>query len=557
MNKFNQTLRLFVPVLLALTAFLSCGPNKTSLMVTSNRYEDLVALFREWRTFQLPPFVEGVPDYSPAAMKKQQEDLKLWKARLAAVDTSGWPVKHQVDWYLVWAEMNGLDFDHRVIQPWVRDPAFYVWFYIYPSDVPEREGPNMAGAIELPDYNKPLSDHDAGEIAARLRKAGMMYAMARKNLTGRAKDLWNRGITSINQQGRDLADFSASVKATNPDLAAAALEAKKASDDFAAWLKSEAHKKNEVSGVGKDHFTWYIRNVHLMPYTWEGYEQLLERELTRAHTALRLTELRNRNLPVLDRIGSAAQYDSVMNGAVKEFMGFLEGNSILTVKDYMEPAMMAQNGKFQPSTGLRGFFSEVDYRDPMPMRCHFFHWIDKAMSKLEPVESPIRRVPLLYNIFDSRAEGLATAMEELMWQAGLYRNRPRGEELVWIMLAQRAARGLGGIYQHGQVMDFDQSTKFASKWVPWGLLPADGETIQGEEHFYLQQPGYETSYVSGKLEIDKLIAEFARQREGKFSMKSFMNEFLQKGIIPMSLIHWEMTGDKTMLLKATGDEKLN
>jgi hypothetical protein len=557
MNKLNTLTRSFLPVFVALTSVLSCGPDQAGLVVTKNAYEDLVVLFREWRTFQLPRFTEGIPDYSATAMKKQQEDLKLWKARLSALDTTGWPVKQQVDWYLVWAEMNGLDFDHRVIQPWVRDPAFYVWFYTYPSDVPEREGPNMAGAIELPEYTMPLSPKDAAEISRRLQSAAPMYAQARKNLTGKARDLWLRGITSIDQQSRELADFSASVLNTYPDLSASAMNAKKASDDFSSWLKSEAHKKNEISGVGKDNFTWYIRNVHLMSYTWEGYQQLLERELSRAHTALRLTEHRNRDLPKLERISSTNEYDSVMQGGVKEFMRFLENNEILTVKEYMEPAMMAQTGKFQPATGLRGFFAEVDYRDPMPMRCHMFHWIDKAMSKLEPVESPIRREPSLYNIFDSRAEGLATAMEELMWQTGLYKNKPRAEELVWIMLAQRAARGLGGIFQHGQVMNFDQSTQFASKWVPWGLLPADGETIQGEEHFYLQQPGYETSYVSGKLEVDRLIAEYGRQREGKFNMKTFMDEFLQKGIIPMSLIHWEMTGDKTILSRAIGNEKLN
>jgi hypothetical protein len=141
-------------------------------------------------------------------------------------------------------------------------------------------------------------------------------------------------------------------------------------------------------------------------------------------------------------------------------------------------------------------------------------------------------------------------MEELMWQAGLYANKPRAEELVWIMLADRAARGLGGLYQHGQEMNFDEATRFSSKWVPWGLLPAESETIQWEEHFYLQQPGYEASYLTGKMEIDRLIAEYSRQREGSFVMKSFMDEFLRKGIIPMSLIYWEMTGDKSILNRA-------
>ena len=131
--------------------------------------------------------------------------------------------------------------------------------------------------------------------------------------------------------------------------------------------------------------------------------------------------------------------------------------------------------------------------------------------------------------------------------AGLLKDRPRATELIYIMLAQRAARGLGSIYQHGQEMDFDQATKYASKWVPWGLLPADGGTIQHVEHFYSQQPGYGSSYVTGKILIDQLIAEYARQREGNFILKEFMDDFTTRGIIPVSLLYWEMTGDKSML----------
>ena len=103
------------------------------------------------------------------------------------------------------------------------------------------------------------------------------------------------------------------------------------------------------------------------------------------------------------------------------------------------------------------------------------------------------------------------------------------------------------MYQHGLELDFDGATKYASKWVPWGLLPADGGTIQHEEQMYLQQPGYEGSYVLGKIQIDQLIAEYARQREGQFVWKEFMDKFNRVGIIPLSLIYWEMTGDKSML----------
>lgn len=106
------------------------------------------------------------------------------------------------------------------------------------------------------------------------------------------------------------------------------------------------------------------------------------------------------------------------------------------------------------------------------------------------------------------------------------------------------------MYQHGRTMNFDEATQFSSKWTPWGLLPADGSTIQGEQHFYLQQPGYEASYIVGKIEIERLIAEYARQREGKFVLKEFVDRFNQSGVIPVSLIYWELTGDRSMLDEA-------
>ena len=99
-------------------------------------------------------------------------------------------------------------------------------------------------------------------------------------------------------------------------------------------------------------------------------------------------------------------------------------------------------------------------------------------------------------------------------------------------------------------MTFDEACEFASKWTPWGLLPADGGTIQGEEQFYLQQPSYGTSYVIGKIAIEHLIAEYARQRADDFRLEEFMDEFNGSGIIPVSLILWEMTGDKSMLNEA-------
>ncbi|HEY5691577.1 MAG TPA: DUF885 family protein [Cyclobacteriaceae bacterium] len=535
-------------------AFLQCSsPTTNETIKSGSTYEELVQFFNDWREFESPDMIDGVPDYSASNMQKQQAELKNWQKRLNGFDTTGWPTKHQIDWYLIWAEMNGLDFEHRVKQPWSRDPAFYVWFYPYPTDVPEREGPTMYGAVELPKYNQPISEKDAADIAARFRKAPAVFETAKTNLIGKGKDLWVLGTRSIREQSDEFATFAEKVKDTFPDLAAAALEAKAASDQLALWLDEQAASKTETSGVGKENYTWNLKNVHLLPYTWEDEMLLMDRELKRAHASLAFESHQNRNLPKLEKANNAKDFDKMIEDAHVELMKFYEDQQIMTIKDYMEPAMRAQISPFQPMDGIRGFFHEIHYRDPMPLNCHFFHWIELARIHEEPNESPIRKHASLYNIFDARSEGMATAMEELMMNAGLYKNRPRGRELVYIMLAQRAARGIGGLYQHGLEMTFDESTKFASKWVPWGLLPADGGTIQHEEHFYLQQPAYGTSYVIGKIEIDKLIAEYTRQRNGKFVMKEFMDEFSRVGEIPISLVYWQMTGDKSMLNAAIGN----
>lgn len=70
----------------------------------------------------------------------------------------------------------------------------------------------------------------------------------------------------------------------------------------------------------------------------------------------------------------------------------------------------------------------------------------------------------------------------------------------------------------------------------------DGDLVRSEQHLYLQQPGYGTSYVIGKIEIEKLLAERKQQQGDGFAMQAFMAEFDAAGLVPAALIRWELTG---------------
>ena len=120
-------------------------------------YDALVKLFAEWRAFERPPIREGAPDYTAATFAKRHAELPAWQARLAAIDTTGWPIEAKVDHRLVGAEMNGFDFYVRILKPWERDPAFYQTMWNEQSDTPAHEGPEHHAIIDIWKYPFPLS----------------------------------------------------------------------------------------------------------------------------------------------------------------------------------------------------------------------------------------------------------------------------------------------------------------------------------------------------------------------------------------------------------------
>ena len=145
-------------ILFICLVFLQFGcknDSKQASAISSRKYTDLVALFKEWRTFETPPLREGAPDYTAETFQKRLPDFKKLEAKLIAMDTASWTVEQKVDWHLVRAEMNGFDFNYRILQPWVRDPAFYKSIYTERSDVPDHEGPTHHARIELWQYASP------------------------------------------------------------------------------------------------------------------------------------------------------------------------------------------------------------------------------------------------------------------------------------------------------------------------------------------------------------------------------------------------------------------
>jgi uncharacterized protein (DUF885 family) len=473
--------------------------------------DDLDALFHDWRAFQAPRFREGVPDYTPSAMADQHARLPEFQKRLDAIDVAALPVARQIDAAIVRAEMAGLDFDHRVLRPWERDPSFYAWVRAEQSDVPAGEGPWYAGSIETWRHRYPLSAADAAAFGARLRAIPAALAQARANLTGDARDLWLAGIRGQQEQSAALAALATQIEPHHPELVDDVRRAAKAVDELRGWLEARLPEKRGPSGVGVANYDWYLKHVHLSPFTWRDEVALHERELARAVAHLGLTHAGHASVPPLPTADTAAAWDRRMQDAVTAYMKFLAERGVGTI-------------------------------EPRLMRCHGYHWFDLHRMATHPHPSAVRRGPLLYNLWDSRAEGLATAMEEMMTSVGLLDDSPRARELTYVLVAQRAARGLASLRVHSNEIGLEEAIRFAHERTPYGWLKADGGLVWGEQRLYLQQPGYGTCYLSGKAQIEALLAERAHAQGDAFSLRAFFDELNASGMIPVSLIRWEMTG---------------
>jgi hypothetical protein len=541
--------RLFAGGLTAgLLLFFASG----SALAASAGYDDMVALFEDWRELDQPALRNGAPDYTPAAVKQRHRGLKALQKRLNAIDTSDWTVEEKIDWHLVRAEMNGLDFYIRVLKPWVRDPAYYASIRTAQSDTPAEEAPTIHNAVRLWRYSiwprhalskvEPLTPEAEQQLAAELRTVAPLLEQARGNLVSNTRDLWLPSTISFRNQEKALRQLGEKLEGHGAEVREAQREALAATTAFREWLEVEAPKKTGPSGITREEYTWHLRNVLLVNSSWEDELSMMKREMARGYASLKAEEIANSDLPPLEPVSSAEEFAELQAESIDNYMAFMEENDILTVRPWMDRALRERVFPYNPPEE-RNFFGQATHRDPRTLWTHFYHYWDLEQMVEAPHESPIRRGALRYNVWMSRAEGTATGMEEWMMHAGLFADNPRAREVVWIMLITRAARGMSSLLAHDNQIDLEAASDMHVQWTPRGWMNRNLDLLGFEQHLYLRQPGYGSTYVTGARMLDMIIAERAMQQGEDFRMKDFFDDMNDAGMIPVSLLRWQLTGN--------------
>jgi hypothetical protein len=519
-------------------------------MYSSKDYAVLVSIYEEFRESIKPRVIDGVPDFTATAMEKQYRGLKQLQNRLAAIDTTEWSVAHKVDYQVVRAEMNGVAFDHRVLRQWARDPGFYnLTDGIYPRLLVHYSRSLSNWGLYKPEL--PLSEKEVADFRIKLQAIPKIFSQAKLNLTEAAGDLATIAIRVKEKDIQLLTDFKSQFEVLHPELVPYVEQAIAATEDFRNWLIKSKDRMTAPAGIGKENYNWWMKYVHLIPYTWDEFHTMIESDYFRAIAFLKLEEHKNRNLPEFQLTSSEEENLRRQEETAAKIFEFLRDKKIITVPDDLPPLppeqyprMWGKSAYLRPN--YRGYFEQTNDREPMTNVLHviFGHYYvgGRKIWYQEGDTRPIRGDIRLFDMHEARSEALAFGVEEWLMQAGLFDERPRSKEITYIWLAFRTARALSDLRMHSNEYTLSDGIKQFSESLPYPWADADSDAVWWDIEETLRAPGHSSNYIIGRNLMQQLMAERSKQLGDEFTICRFFDEFMSGGIIPITLTRWELTG---------------
>jgi uncharacterized protein (DUF885 family) len=501
----------------------------------------------------------GTRDWSRASIDSQRKDLADFEARWKKLNASAWPIAQQVDYGLIGSALSRVRWELDINPRWKRDPTFYIAQTLTP----------IVEALTVPG---PYDAAHSREILTRIGNIPSILQQGVENLDKPPEPFATvaiQALENIRPRLRQMA--TALLKSTTlkeEELNSAVDRAANALEHFREKLKEVLPSLSNETGLGRDAYVFFLKNVALMPYSPEELLAMGRQEWNRAVAFEAFEKNRNKNVPPL-KIADNID-DWIKDAAAKELQvrKFLEERSILTVPnwvqhytlrpmpeflralqgfgemdDFTSPSRLKENCiryVTEPS-GKLGYFWQATAEDPRPITVHEGipgHYFQLCLSWKH--EDPIRR-----HYYDSGAnEGVGFYAEEMMLQAGLFDDSPHTREIIYNFVRLRALRVEVDVKLALGEFTLDQAAKYLQEKVPM-----DEQTARQEGIAFSTGPGQAITYQIGKLQILKFLSD-ARMQEGeRFNLRSFHDFVWKNGNVPIALQKWEFLGDASSIPK--------
>lgn len=545
---------------MAIATLLGLG----STAAAADPLDDLSRQFWVWRAATQPssgddiPRIERpagwLPDWSAAAVASRRATLADFERRWRAIDPNGWPVPRQVDYRLVGSAIARVRWELDGAPAWRRDPMFYVQ---------QALGPVFDVLLPPP----PLTAARADLVLARLGNVPRIAAQAETNLDDLRAPFVRLAVDALQDIETRLATMARELDTAVPGhrgrFTAPAAAAARALSGYRTWLQGKAATASPETAVGREAYLRFLREVALVPFAPEELAAMGRQEWQRAVAFEALEQGRNRTLPPMPLFPDQQAQIATSAAQERAIRAFLEREGLLTVppatKHYLNlplpaylaplsflgvtddltgPSRLTENGVSYirvPSPSLPYFYLSTA-RDPRPIIVHEGvpgHYLQLAIAWSH--ENAIRR-----HYYDSGAnEGIGFYAEEMMLQAGLWHDSPRSREIVYNFARLRALRVEVDVRLATGSFTIAQAADYLEKTVPM-----DHATALEEAASFAAGPGQGITYQTGKLQIMALLADARRAQGERFSLRAFHDYLWKNGNVPLSLLRWELLGDR-------------
>ena len=533
---------------------------------------ELVQLTDEFRT--ILGWGSGVPDYA-GRLEYQKEKLPNFRARLERLETANWTVHEKIDYLLLRSEMDRLEFDLYVWRQVSRNPSFYV------NEAIRNVSKHLTGGrrMYVPKL-MPYTVERAQAILKALADTENILSQGRRNLTEPVPELadialrhpgggyYTEGgeLEHIVSNYRKWAELTAE-HFPEPEagkLVSAAVESAKHLLNFGNWLEQSRDQMKGTYSLDENLINWYHRHVFLMPYTTGELRLMAEMERARSLSYLEFEQQKNRHLPIITPAKTYEEYLAWDDETAMILRRWYteHGEDILSDRDYLRD-IRSEKGLFLLPFGLIAFpyeekpgvdrivlvpedhwrarQSNMGFRtDPGVLHGHEYwpgHTYEGELRRRNPC--PIRRV----HRDGGHSQGWCFYHEELPVALDFpFVRGPRARELPYINILQRAERILLGLeLLTGRITPDEAFVAFQERVPPLasGLGAAREEAFEEMEGVLVRGLDH---CQTGKLQIFKLLADHKMHLKDKFNLKTFHDQLITLGSVPISLLRWEIAG---------------
>jgi uncharacterized protein (DUF885 family) len=497
-------------------------------------------------------------DYSAPKVAERAQHVRKLLEKVRGMAAANWSKDDRIDWMLFRAQLEGPDFNSRILQSEMTDPQLYVG-----------ECSNGIFSLLKKEYDTPRNR--ALAATARLQQMPAMLAQGERNLqkpvrlfaelaiaSARSIDpLFNDSLMTL---ARDLPPNERDHLVKARDAALTAIHG------LADRLEKRLSLMVAFTPMGAADYNYYLKNVLLLPLEAQQVEMLGRTELARYRALESLlsdpsladpNSARSKNIPP-DQASFLKAYESRQ----QEMITFLKEHQLVTVPDYLGRFEIRQLPEAFKPTSPGGFMNPPGLYDKDPTGFYFIptynpqsknFYIRAAIEDPRPIlghegiPGHFMQLSIANHLTDEIrrqhgdgvfVEGWALYGEEMLMRTGLYPENSASHGQVLRLSRYRSARIGVDVNLHTGKWTFEQAVNY---FMEAGGL--DREAAEGEAAGAASSPTQKISYIVGKWQIMNLLGRYRDKAGANFRLGQFHDDLIKSGSLPLSIVEWILLDD--------------